>query len=92
MAKRISRKIVQNLDIPSDIVFGEPRITVLGNERVWVENHTGILKFTNTQISFKSKGFEIVIEGEKLDLIRSETGVACIAGEIVRISLEKRGW
>ncbi|MFD1018799.1 sporulation protein YqfC [Thalassobacillus hwangdonensis] len=45
------------LELPSDVMLDLPRITTIGDFHVYIENHQGLLKFTEQEIRLKfSKG------------------------------------
>ncbi|MBC8080939.1 MAG: sporulation protein YqfC, partial [Gorillibacterium sp.] len=33
------------LDVPQDVVHDLPRITMIGNRQLYIENHRGVLQF-----------------------------------------------
>ena len=76
----MQKKIYKFVDIPAEIATGEARITIIGSNRVWVENHEGLERYNNSKMIFKSGDIKIKVEGEKLELERSESACAHITG------------
>lgn len=56
------------LDIPQDIVLDLPRITMLGNQQLLVENHKGIIEYTPSLVRIKLNQGELFIQGQNLTL------------------------
>jgi sporulation protein YqfC len=66
--KRSLQKLAGFLDIPQDIVLDLPRITMLGNKQVLVENHKGIIEYTPSLVRIKLTEGELIIKGAELAL------------------------
>lgn len=70
MAKPLSRKIQEwitaKLDLPEDVVMDIPRITMIGQFHLYIENHDGLLSFAADEIRvlLKHNHGQIVIKGE----------------------------
>ena len=84
--KRIARRACDWMDIPVEIATDEARVTLLGQDRVWIENHRGLLQYSREQIAFAAEGYEIVVLGKRLDLARSERACALVTGDIASIA------
>ena len=56
------------LEIPADVVGDAPRLTLLGKELLTVENHKGIMKYTQNEIILNSVLGRIEITGRDLEL------------------------
>lgn len=56
------------LEIPEDIVLDLPRLTMLGNKQLLVENHKGIIEYSSTVVRIKLNQGTLVIHGETLTL------------------------
>lgn len=87
LAKSKVKHAIKELDIPFELVDGIPRVTAWGKERVWVENHTGILEYTQKRARFKTRRGEITIKGAGFVMEYSGAGSACITGEILSIEI-----
>jgi sporulation protein YqfC len=67
---RFKNKIAKALDIPKDLLFDLPRVTMIGNVQLYVENHIGLLEFSDTRIRLHTKSGNIYVYGSSL-IIRS---------------------
>lgn len=73
------------LEIPQDIVLDLPRITMLGNQQLLVENHKGIIEYTPFLVRIKLNQGELTILGKNLmlsNLQLEQILVEGIVGEI----------
>jgi sporulation protein YqfC len=63
-----SRAMADFLEIPKDLVMDIPKVTLIGRNELYLENHRGIIEYslTRTRINL-SRGF-IEIEGEGLEI------------------------
>ena len=55
-------------EIPQDIVLDLPRITMLGNKQVLIENHKGIIEYNETLVRVKLSQGELTVCGNELML------------------------
>lgn len=80
-------KTVQALDLPADALAGLPRVELVGDREVRMENHRGILAYGSEEIHISGGQFVVQVQGEGLEL-RSMTGLELlITGRIVSIRL-----
>jgi len=62
------KKIIKKLDIPEDIIFDIPRITMLVPHELRIENYKNILEYENSKITLACKDTLIGISGENLEI------------------------
>jgi sporulation protein YqfC len=82
---RRARATFPALEWLSDATGLQYRITLLGNTRALVENHAGILEFTDAVIRLKARGGTVAFEGAELLLSEVRPGALSIRGAIERI-------
>jgi len=56
------------LEIPQDIVLDLPRITMLGNKQLLIENHKGIIEYNPSLVRIKLNQGELIVAGKDLTL------------------------
>jgi sporulation protein YqfC len=56
------------LEIPQDIIMDLPRITMLGNKQLLIENHKGIIEYTPSLVRIKLNKGELIVTGNNLML------------------------
>ena len=74
-------------DLPADALAGLPKLELVGDRELWVENHRGILAYGTEEIHVSGGAFVIQITGQGLEL-RAMTGLELlITGRIAGIQL-----
>jgi sporulation protein YqfC len=76
------------LDIPQDIVLDLPRITMLGNKQLLVENHKGIIEYTPSLVRIKLNQGELVVIGMDLMLENLQVEQILIEGTVGEIKYD----
>lgn len=79
------------MDMPVELRVGQPRVTVVGNELVFVENHSGLLEYAPTLIKFRAGQGVIAIHGQRLMLDRMGGGAVRIGGVVASVSMQGGG-
>ncbi len=62
------RLMTDVLELPKDLVLDLPRVTLIGNVQITLENHRGVILYTDSNVRVAVARGEIVIAGEKLTL------------------------
>lgn len=74
-------------DIPADALTGLPKLELVGDGELRVENHKGILSYGQEEIHISGGIYLIKITGQELEL-RAMTGIELlITGKISQIAL-----
>jgi sporulation protein YqfC len=55
-------------ELPKDIMLNLPRISMIGNNQMLVENHRGVIEYTPQKIRINSTIGVIRINGQDMDL------------------------
>ena len=79
------QKITGELDAASQIVWGQPRITITGTGELLLEGHKGILEYSEEQISVNGAGTIIKIRGSGLTLGAMTRRELLIQGQIISV-------
>ena len=81
-------KTAEVFDLPGDVVAGLPRVELLGDHQLRMENHRGILAYGTEEILVSAGSYVVRVKGEGLEL-RSMNGVELlITGRVRGVSLE----
>nr|WP_112181350.1 MULTISPECIES: sporulation protein YqfC [Paraliobacillus] len=64
--KRVGNWLSNHLQLPSDVVLELPRITTIGQFHAYIENHRGLIVFTDQELQLKLKKGALKITGNKL--------------------------
>ncbi|AIQ25550.1 sporulation protein YqfC [Paenibacillus sp. FSL H7-0737] len=73
------------LDLPQDLLQEMPRITLIGNKELYIENHRGVLHFSSGHLKLALAKGSLEITGEDLvirNILGQELAVEGIIGEI----------
>jgi sporulation protein YqfC len=87
--RRLTRKIhkltANFLDLPQDVVFDLPRITLIGNMQAYIENHRGVLHFSSDRLRLKLSKGQLEIIGNELVIRAILTEEVFIEGHIADV-------
>jgi len=84
--KTAAKKWIGKFDIPEDVVFDIPRITLYDNTEMRVENYKAILEYEETGIKLACKDKLIHINGQKLNITIITDDEISIGGMITGFS------
>lgn len=62
------KEIINNLELPSEVILDVPKVTILGYEEITIENHKGIIEFDTSLVRINTKLGPIKIEGRGLEI------------------------
>ena len=82
------QKLAGLLEIPQDIVLDLPRITMLGNKQVLVENHKGIMEYTPDLVRIKLNQGELIVGGTGLTLGNLQMEQILVEGTVKDVKYE----
>ncbi|NLF35290.1 MAG: sporulation protein [Clostridiales bacterium] len=83
----VLEKTSQLLDLPGDLVAGLPRIELLGDRELRVENHKGILAYGTEEIHISGGKLILRVKGTALELRSMNTLELLITGHIASLDL-----
>ena len=86
--QKSKEKILNKLDFPHDISLDLPKIIVIGNREIIIENHKGIIFFETNMVKINSRIGPIIIKGDEFEILFiAETSIT-ISGNFQGISYE----
>jgi sporulation protein YqfC len=85
--RKLQQQTANWLEIPKDIVMDLPKVVMVGNLQVFVENHLGILEYAAELIRIKVSIGELIIRGADLVLRNILRQEILIEGKITGIEL-----
>ena len=84
-----SREIIaEKFNLPKDVILDIPKILVIGNREVTVENHKGIIAFERNIIKINSRFGPITINGEDFEILYIGSSTTTISGKFKSIVYE----
>lgn len=90
MKKKFSnfkKSIVQKAELAPEAI-GCMRLTVIDNTNVYLENHKGVIEYTQKRIGINIGPFSLIIKGANLTLESFGKENVAIVGEIVSIQYD----
>lgn len=90
MLKKLKRfqAITDMFEIPQDIILDLPRITMLGNKQLLVENHKGIIEYCSSLVRINVDQGELIVIGRNLLLGNLQTEQILIEGVVEEIKYD----
>lgn len=86
--KRYKTLLVNFFGLPREVLLELPRLVMLGNSRMVVENHRGLLEYTEETVRIKTaQDGEIRVTGKGLNLLYMVKEELGLAGRFLRIDL-----
>lgn len=61
---RIRYWMAKTMDLPQDVMMDLPRITMIGQIHIYIENHRGLLTFTDKELRLLLKQGQLLIRGK----------------------------
>ena len=75
------------LDLPQDVVFDLPRLTMIGDRQLYIENHRGVLHFSSDKLRLALTKGELEITGQELVIRTIWTEEVFVEGQIRHIEM-----
>ncbi len=89
--RRALSAAAEYFDLPAQIAAGDARITLTGLRRLLIENHKGILEYSDARIAVDCGYFCVRIVGTGLGLAAMTPRELVISGDISAIELGSDG-
>ncbi|WP_317855047.1 sporulation protein YqfC [Chakrabartyella piscis] len=82
----VRRNVIEKLELPKEVVLNLPLFTIVGKEEVTIENHKGIISYSEETIRIGTKVGDCVIHGRDLHLKQLTSDLLVICGVIGSVS------
>ncbi|MGE1102467.1 sporulation protein YqfC [Peribacillus simplex] len=63
LGKKVKQLMTKTMDLPQDVMMDLPRITMIGQLHIYIENHRGLLAFTDSEVRLMLKNGQLLIKG-----------------------------
>ncbi|MCL5935687.1 MAG: sporulation protein YqfC [Firmicutes bacterium] len=80
--KKLKRQMSDMLEIPSDIIMDLPKIVLIGDLQLFIENHRGIVEYSAENVRVNVGDYEVAVSGEDLLLRNILPDEICLEGRI----------
>lgn len=88
---KLGEFIAESLSLPKDVILDLPRVSICGDKEIYIENHKGILEYTDNCIRVKMHDGLMNIRGEKMRIIEMQGERLVINGDFIGVEYEKIG-
>ena len=61
----VRKWMMQHMQLPADVMMDLPRITMIGQLHIYIENHKGVLRFSKTELRLLLKQGQVLIKGDQ---------------------------
>ncbi len=61
--QRVKTWVWNNMDLPADVALDFPRITMIGKLHIYIENHKGLLAFSDKEFRILLKQGQLMVKG-----------------------------
>lgn len=62
--QRVKTWVWNKMDLPADVAMDLPRITMIGKLHIYIENHRGLLTFSDNEFRILLKHGQLMIKGD----------------------------
>lgn len=83
--QRLRNFATNKLDLPVDVAMDLPRITIIGKLHIYIENHKGLLTFTDNEFRILLKGGQLMVKGNSFVIKTILTDVILLEGSIEHV-------
>lgn len=87
--KQLQNQFAEAFEIPQDALLDLPRITLIGDAQLYLENHRGIIEYTSEKIRVSVVGGSLEIIGEEMILKNIKPDEIAVRGTISQLLFVK---
>ena len=81
-------QVVKKFDLPKDVILDLPKIIIIGDQEITIENHKGIIMFERDIIKINSRFGPISIKGDNFEILYIGSCTTTISGKFKSIVYE----
>lgn len=70
--RKFSEFIADTMRMPKDVIMDLPRVSVCGDREIYIENHKGLVEYTDSDIRIKMREGIMRVSGSSLRIIVME--------------------
>ncbi|MGG3562195.1 sporulation protein YqfC [Neobacillus rhizosphaerae] len=84
-AGRVRNWMANKMDLPQDVMMDLPRITMIGQIHIYIENHRGLLAFSDKELRLLLKQGQLLIKGKSFVIKTILTEEILLQGKIDQV-------
>lgn len=66
LKRKIRKMTAELLDMPQDVVYDLPRLTMIGDRQLYIENHRGVVRFSSEVLRLALSKGQLEVRGSGL--------------------------
>ena len=88
MGKKLSERVADAWGVPKDVIMNIPRLTISGDKEIYIENHKGVLVYTDGEIRVSTAMGVVRIRGKNLVIRRIRLEDMLISGAFAGVEYQ----
>ena len=86
--KKLTERLAQRLELPGELMEGVMRLTLIGGERVLIENHKGLLDYTDECVEVSGGRMRLRVRGSGLLLRSMSSEEVLVTGRVFAVEVD----
>ncbi|MDX8364187.1 sporulation protein YqfC [Cytobacillus sp. IB215665] len=78
--------LTNKLELPADVTMDLPRITMIGQLHIYIENHRGLLSFSDDELRLLLKQGQLLVKGESFVIKMIQPEELLLEGKIEQVT------
>lgn len=87
LKKKFHKLTAEMLEMPQDVVYDLPRLTLIGDRQLYIENHRGVVHFSSEKLMLALSRGQLEVSGSDLVIRTIWTEEVFVEGVITGIQL-----
>lgn len=83
-SKGLKYSVIENFELPKEIMLNLPLLTIIGTEEARLENYKNIIEFTEEKIRINTNCGILKLEGKNLTISEITSNDICISGRLLK--------
>ncbi|MEG0772393.1 sporulation protein YqfC [Clostridium sp.] len=87
--QRIKESMITKLDLPREMVLDLPKVTIISNSEISIENHKGVIFFGESEIKIKTSIGIVHISGFNFEIIFVGGSTIALSGKFKSVVFDE---
>jgi len=84
-------RVAASLGVSKEIFMDAPKVTMVGDMELTVENYKSIGEYSSEEISLKCKNVTLLIKGKNLEIVCIASEMIYICGRVLAVEFQSEG-
>ena len=89
--RKLLERTAERLDLPGEVLAGQPRLELTGFSRLSVEHHRGVLEYTDEAVTVALPEGRVRVTGTHLSISLMNHAFVVVDGALRNVALETEG-